>query len=62
MFFNLFGKNKDEYMAAYAKKLSDAVLDDALDETVLEELIRYAKEKDLSRTMNYTSLSSRPAT
>lgn len=48
MFFNLFGKNKDEYMAAYAKKLSDAVLDDALDETVLEELIHYAKEKDLS--------------
>lgn len=46
--FNLFGKNKDEFITAYAGKLAEAVLEDALDEDVLEELIHYAKEKDLS--------------
>ena len=48
MFFDLFGKNKDEFITAYAGKLAEAVLEDALDEDVLEELIHYAKEKDLS--------------
>lgn len=48
MFFDLFGKNKDEFITAYAGKLAETVLEDALDEDVLEELIHYAKEKDLS--------------
>ena len=50
MFFNLFGKNKDEFITAYAGKLAEAVLEDALDEDILEELIHYAKEKDLSNS------------
>ena len=40
MFFNLFSKNKDEFITAYAGKLAEAVLEDALDEDVLEEIGR----------------------
>ncbi len=47
MFFNLFTKNKDEFILAYAEKLSQAVLDDEMD-GVLDELISYGKEKGLS--------------
>lgn len=48
MFFNLFSKNKDEFIKAYAEKMSAAALDEALDGDALEELISYAREKDLS--------------
>lgn len=47
MFFGLFGKNKEEEIKAYAKKLSDAALEDDLDGGVLEDLIDFSKEKDL---------------
>ena len=48
MFFNLFSKNKDEFIKVYAEKLAQAALDEELDGEALEELIRYAKDKDLS--------------
>ena len=47
MFFNLFSKNKDEYIKAYGEKLSKAALNDDMDDT-LEELIAYGKENGLS--------------
>ncbi len=48
MFFNLFSKNKDEFIKAYAEKMSEAALEEALDGDALEDLISYAREKDLS--------------
>ena len=45
MFFDLFGKNKDEFITAYAGKLAEAVLEDALDEDVLEELIHTRRRR-----------------
>ena len=47
MFFNLFSKNKDEYIIAYADKLAEAALHDDMD-GMLDELIAYGKDKGLN--------------
>ena len=48
MFFNLFSKNKDEYIVAYSKKLAEAALEDEMDGGILDELIQYGKDKGLN--------------
>lgn len=47
MLFGLFGKRKDEEIAAYAKMMTDAAEEGTLEEH-LEDLIQLAREKKLS--------------
>lgn len=47
MFFNLFGSGKEKEIEEYAEKMAKAALDDNLDADFLEELIAFAKKKDL---------------
>ena len=49
MLFNLFGSNKkQEFIEGYAQKLADAAVEGEIDADLLEELIDYAREHDLS--------------
>ncbi len=49
MLFNLFGSNKkQEFIDGYAQKLADAAVEGEIDADLLEELIDYAREHDLS--------------
>lgn len=47
LFFNLFGSDRQAEIEEYAEKMAKAALDDKLDADFLEELIAFAKKKDL---------------
>lgn len=48
MLFNLFGKGKEKEIEEYAKILADAVIKDEMDGDLMEELIDFSHDRDLS--------------